>query len=109
MSEAPGSATIEVSGLRSGYHGVTVLKGLDFSLGKEVFAVLGANGAGKTTLLATLARLLPLMGGYHPLRGRGRLPSPALRDRGAGHRLRARRSRGYSPTSPSSRTCGSAA
>ena len=40
-----------------------VLKSLDFSLGKEVFAVLGANGAGKTTLLATLARLLPLMGG----------------------------------------------
>jgi len=63
MSEAPGSAIIEVTGLRSGYHGVMVLKGLDFSLGKEVFAILGANGAGKTTLLATLARLLPLMGG----------------------------------------------
>jgi branched-chain amino acid transport system ATP-binding protein len=63
MSEAPGSATIEVSGLCSGYHGVQVLKSLDFALGKEVFAVLGANGAGKTTLLATLARLLPLMGG----------------------------------------------
>ncbi len=63
MSEAPGPATIEVSGLCSGYHGVQVLKSLDFSLGREVFAVLGANGAGKTTLLATLARLLPLMGG----------------------------------------------
>jgi len=63
MSEATPSAMIEVSGLRSGYHGVVVLKGLDFSLGKEVFAVLGANGAGKTTLLATLARLLPLMSG----------------------------------------------
>jgi branched-chain amino acid transport system ATP-binding protein len=63
MSEAPGSATIEVNGLCSGYHGVQVLKSLDFSLGREVFAVLGANGAGKTTLLATLARLLPLMGG----------------------------------------------
>jgi branched-chain amino acid transport system ATP-binding protein len=63
MSEAPGSATLEVAGLRSGYHGVVVLKGLDFTLGQEVFAVLGANGAGKTTLLATLARLLPLMEG----------------------------------------------
>jgi branched-chain amino acid transport system ATP-binding protein len=42
---------------------VQVLKSLDFSVGREVFAVLGANGAGKTTLLATLARLLPLMGG----------------------------------------------
>ena len=63
MSESPLAATIEVSGLCSGYHGVQVLKSLDFSVGREVFAVLGANGAGKTTLLATLARLLPLMGG----------------------------------------------
>jgi ABC-type branched-subunit amino acid transport system ATPase component len=55
--------TIEVEGLRSGYHGVTVLKGLDFAVGNEIFAVLGANGAGKTTLLATLARLIPLMAG----------------------------------------------
>src|SRR5512136_799260 len=57
------SVTLEVEGLRSGYHGVTVLKGLDFAVGNEIFAVLGANGAGKTTLLATLARLIPLMGG----------------------------------------------
>jgi branched-chain amino acid transport system ATP-binding protein len=63
MSETAAPASIEVAGLRSGYHGVTVLKGLDFSVGNEVFAVLGANGAGKTTLLATLARLLPVMAG----------------------------------------------
>ena len=63
MSETAARPSIEVAGLRSGYHGVTVLKGLDFAVGAEVFAVLGANGAGKTTLLATLARLLPLMGG----------------------------------------------
>jgi branched-chain amino acid transport system ATP-binding protein len=63
MSEATRQAVIEVAGLRSGYHGVTVLKGLDFSVGHEVFTVLGANGAGKTTLLATLARLIPLMSG----------------------------------------------
>jgi branched-chain amino acid transport system ATP-binding protein len=63
MSEAARSATLEVEGLRSGYHGVTVLKGLDFTVGEEIFAVLGANGAGKTTLLATLARLIPLMAG----------------------------------------------
>jgi branched-chain amino acid transport system ATP-binding protein len=63
MSDAARPAAIEVTGLRSGYGGVTVLKGLDFAVGDEVFAVLGANGAGKTTLLATLARLLPLMGG----------------------------------------------
>ena len=63
MSEAATPAILEVSGLRSGYHGVTVLKGLDFGVRSEVFAVLGANGAGKTTLLATLARLIPLMAG----------------------------------------------
>jgi branched-chain amino acid transport system ATP-binding protein len=63
MSEMAGSAILEVEGLRSGYHGVTVLKGLNFAVGNEIFAVLGANGAGKTTLLATLARLIPLMAG----------------------------------------------
>jgi branched-chain amino acid transport system ATP-binding protein len=63
MSDEKAPAIIEVSGLKSGYHGVTVLKGLDFSVGDEVFAVLGANGAGKTTLLATLAKLLPPMAG----------------------------------------------
>jgi branched-chain amino acid transport system ATP-binding protein len=70
MSEAARPPAIEVSDLRSGYHGVMVLKGLDFSLGSEVFAILGANGAGKTTLLATLARLLPLMSGTIRFEGR---------------------------------------
>jgi branched-chain amino acid transport system ATP-binding protein len=65
----PKSPMLEVEGLRSGYHGVTVLKGLDFSVGDEIFAVLGANGAGKTTLLATLARLIPLMAGSIRFRG----------------------------------------
>ncbi|MGH2576648.1 MAG: ABC transporter ATP-binding protein [Actinomycetota bacterium] len=54
---------LEAKGIRSGYHGVTVIKGVDVSVGHEVFAVLGANGAGKTTLLATFARLIPLMDG----------------------------------------------
>jgi branched-chain amino acid transport system ATP-binding protein len=69
MSERVGTATLQVEGLRSGYHGVTVLKGLDFAVGDEIFAVLGANGAGKTTLLATLARLIPLMAGTIRFRG----------------------------------------
>jgi branched-chain amino acid transport system ATP-binding protein len=63
MSDEAQVPVLEVEGLRSGYHGVTVLKGLDFSVRNEIFAVLGANGAGKTTLLATLARLIPLMAG----------------------------------------------
>ncbi|HAX81275.1 MAG TPA: ABC transporter ATP-binding protein, partial [Actinobacteria bacterium] len=60
---------LEARGLRSGYHGVTVLKDIDLEVGNEVFAVLGANGAGKTTLLATLARLLPLTAGSIRFRG----------------------------------------
>jgi branched-chain amino acid transport system ATP-binding protein len=54
---------LEAKDIRSGYHGVSVIKGLNFSVGHEVFVVLGANGAGKSTLLATLARLIPLTGG----------------------------------------------
>jgi branched-chain amino acid transport system ATP-binding protein len=63
MSDQQAPAIIEVSGLKSGYHGVTVLKGLTFSVRNEVFTVLGANGAGKTTLLATLAKLIQPMDG----------------------------------------------
>lgn len=62
MSETNG-AMLEVDRIRSGYDDVTVIKGLEFGVGNEIFAVLGANGAGKTTLLATLARLIPLMAG----------------------------------------------
>lgn len=54
---------LEARSIRSGYGDVEVLKGVDFAVGDEVFAVLGANGAGKTTLLATIAGLLPLMSG----------------------------------------------
>ena len=54
---------MRANGLYSGYDGVSVIKGIDLEVESEIFAVLGANGAGKTTLLATLARLIPLMGG----------------------------------------------
>jgi branched-chain amino acid transport system ATP-binding protein len=63
MSETTGRMALEAEGVHSGYDAVTVLKGLDLTVGDEIFAVLGANGAGKTTLLATLARLIPLMAG----------------------------------------------
>ena len=82
-----GPATLEVRELRSGYHGVVVLKGLDFSVGNEIFAVLGANGAGKTTLLATLARLIPLMSGTIRFRGQdvSALPPYETAARGIGY------------------------
>jgi len=87
MSETAGSVALEVEGLRSGYHGVTVLKGLDFTVGDEIFAVLGANGAGKTTLLATLARLIPLMAGMIRFQGEdvSRLPPYETAGRGIGY------------------------
>jgi len=87
MSEPARSAVLEVEGLRSGYHGVTVLKGLDFAVGDEIFTVLGANGAGKTTLLATLARLIPLMAGTIRFLGEDvtRLPPFETAGRGVGY------------------------
>jgi len=87
MSEMAGSVILEVEGLRSGYHGVTVLKGLDFTVGDEIFAVLGANGAGKTTLLATLARLIPLMAGTIRFQGQdvSGLPPYETAARGVGY------------------------
>jgi branched-chain amino acid transport system ATP-binding protein len=87
MSEQGGSVSLEVEGLRSGYHGVTVLKGLDFTVGDEIFAVLGANGAGKTTLLATLAHLIPLMAGVIRFQGEdvSALPPYGTAARGIGY------------------------
>lgn len=86
---APGerTVTLEVEGLQSGYHGVMVLKGLDLSVGDEIFTVLGANGAGKTTLLATLARLIPLMAGTIRFQGQdvSALPPFETAARGVGY------------------------
>ena len=87
MSETSPPPILQVEGLRSGYDQVTVLKGLDFSVGNEIFAVLGANGAGKTTLLATLARLIPVMGGTIRLEGEdvSHLPPYETANRGVGY------------------------
>ena len=87
MSETAGPAALEVEGVRSGYDAVTVLKGLDFTIGHEIFAVLGANGAGKTTLLATLAGLIPLMAGRISFLGKdvSTLPPYETANRGMGY------------------------
>ena len=54
----------EAGGVWCGYEAdIDVIKGLDFTVGQEVFAILGANGAGKTTLLSAIAGLLPLTSG----------------------------------------------
>jgi branched-chain amino acid transport system ATP-binding protein len=54
---------LELSGIRSGYGGVTILKNVNLTVEAEIFAVLGANGAGKSTLMKTIARLLTLESG----------------------------------------------
>jgi branched-chain amino acid transport system ATP-binding protein len=59
----------ECDGISSGYGEVTVLHDVSFTVGAEVFAVLGANGAGKSTLMRTIARLLPLEAGSMRLDG----------------------------------------
>lgn len=78
---------LDVRGIRSGYQGVTVIKGLDLNVAHEVFAVLGANGAGKSTLLATLARLIPLMSGELWFQGEdiSRVPPWVSAARGIGY------------------------
>ena len=54
---------LELSGIHSGYSGVTILKNVDLTVEAEIFAVLGANGAGKSTLMKTIARVLTLESG----------------------------------------------
>lgn len=54
---------LKVKHIRSGYGKVNILKGLDFEVSHEIYAILGANGAGKSTLMKTIARLLPLTSG----------------------------------------------
>ncbi len=54
---------LKVKNIRSGYGEVTILQGLDFEVGHEIYAILGANGAGKSTLMKTIAKVLHLKTG----------------------------------------------
>ncbi|MFH8635935.1 ABC transporter permease subunit [Streptomyces goshikiensis] len=67
----PGAPALELRGVRAGYDGGLVLRGVDLSVRRgEVLAVLGPNGAGKSTACRVAAGLLPVTGGEVLVRGR---------------------------------------
>jgi branched-chain amino acid transport system ATP-binding protein len=59
MSISAGEPLLTVEGLHAGYGKVSILNGVDFSIGdSEVVALLGPNGAGKTTFLRAISGLI---------------------------------------------------
>ncbi|MGF3198643.1 ABC transporter ATP-binding protein [Streptomyces diastaticus] len=76
---------LELAGLTAGYHGGTVLHGLDLAVSAgAVHAVVGHNGAGKTTLVHTVAGLMRPASGTVRLGGRDVTGLPAHRIARAG-------------------------
>jgi ABC-type branched-subunit amino acid transport system ATPase component len=76
---------LEVEGLRGGYDGVDILRGVSFGLmPRTVTAVIGPNGAGKSTLLRAIYCRLRISEGAVRLRGDAitGLPPGELRRRG---------------------------
>jgi putative spermidine/putrescine transport system ATP-binding protein len=75
-----GAPHLTVDGVAKRYRGVTVLEGLDFSVGQgEFVSLLGPSGCGKTTLLRIIAGLAPADGGSIALAGRDITKTPAHR------------------------------
>jgi branched-chain amino acid transport system ATP-binding protein len=62
---------LSVTGLRSGYGPVEVLRGIDLEIAPgEIVALLGSNGAGKTTFNQTVSALVPARAGSIRFDGR---------------------------------------
>lgn len=76
---------LSVKGLCAGYGALTILDGIDLSVGTgEVVGLVGANGAGKTTLVRALCGLLPARSGEIRLCGQDITRIPAHRRGGFG-------------------------
>ena len=61
---------LEIAGLTAGPPGMTLVSGVDLTVGSgEIVALLGANGAGKTTLLRAIMGLMPVLAGTCRFRG----------------------------------------
>ncbi|MFD6939086.1 ATP-binding cassette domain-containing protein [Streptomyces goshikiensis] len=75
-----GVPALELRGVRAGYDGGLVLRGVDLSVRRgEVLAVLGPNGAGKSTACRVAAGLVPVTGGEVLVRGRAVTGDGAVR------------------------------
>ena len=61
------SALLELRGVRAGYGGIDVLRGVDLDVARgTLVALLGPNGAGKTTVLRTIGgAVVPTAGCVH--------------------------------------------
>ena len=66
----PEASLLSISGLRGGYGGKPVLRGVDLNIPEgQITAVIGRNGVGKTTLIKSIIGLLPPSGGSIRWRG----------------------------------------
>ncbi|RPK35917.1 High-affinity branched-chain amino acid transport ATP-binding protein LivF [Streptomyces sp. ADI91-18] len=75
-----GVPALELRGVRAGYDGGLVLRGVDLRVRRgEVLAVLGPNGAGKSTACRVAAGLVPVTGGEVLVRGRAVTGDGAVR------------------------------
>ena len=71
---------LELSGVRSGYGDLGVLRDVNLSMDEgEFVAVVGPNGAGKTTLLKTICGELPVTSGRVKVFGKDTVGAPAYR------------------------------
>jgi phosphonate transport system ATP-binding protein len=73
-------SVLEVKGLRAGYGGREILKGVSFTLAaNDFFAIIGPSGAGKSTLIRCVNRLVEPTGGEILFEGRNLLTVPPSR------------------------------